>query len=149
MERCLNLDVVESAVQDAVTTESQSRAEAIDGLIAALLSAALGFTPRSTDGFVPLLEEIGIRRYFAVGKIFMIDDQSIHPVSLDLVFAFGAGIAAGTVRIGVTSGEAQFNRIENALLAYPHETAESIEWACTFDRRPDGWVSVGSLAEHS
>jgi hypothetical protein len=148
LERCVKLDAMESAVQHAVTTESPGRAEAVEGLVAALLSGGLGLAPRATDGFVPLREEIGAARYFAVGMVYMIEDQSTRAVWLDLVLT-ESGIASGTVRVGVDSvgqwrGGGQ--KLENDLLAYPHETVAMLEWACAFERRSGGWMLRGAAA---
>ena len=146
----VNLKTIESELHRAMTAESPDRSAMVEALISALLSGAFGLSARSTDGFVPLREEIGSARYFAVGKIFMIDGQSAQPVALDLVFADEIGIKAGSVRLGarLAVGRAvSESRFERSLFAYPHEMADTLTWTHIFERHLDGWLLLNTNAE--
>ena len=142
----MSLDWIESSVREAVTGDPLRLAETIEALIAALLSRLVGFPPRATDGFIPIREEITATSYFAVGEVFMIEDQSSHPVWLDLSFG-GAGMGPGTVHFGVRSVNEVSSKLETALLAYPRETAAQMDWTHEFERRPGSWV-VLTAPEH-
>ncbi len=133
-----NLDAIEAGVRDSAAGDSPDRATALEALIAALLASA-GFSPGATDGFVPLREEPGGNTYFGVGKLYMIEDQSWQPVCIELAFA-PAGPVRGTVRYGVPLREHKGPRLENALLAYPRETATTLQWTHVFERGPTGWL---------
>ena len=62
--RHMNLDAIETAVREAVTMESPTRADALEALVAALLASTGAFSPHATDGLVPLREEVGVGSYF-------------------------------------------------------------------------------------
>ena len=146
----MNLEKNEAELRHSMAAEATERAAAVEALIAELLSGALGLSARSTDGFLPIREEVGPTRYFAVGKIVMIDDQSTQLVSLDLAFADADGIKAGSVRLGACSAagrDVSESRLERLLHAYPHEMADTLVWTHVFERHSDGWLLANPSTE--
>ena len=81
----------------------------------------------------------------------MIADQSVQPVSLDLAFGpGGSGVTSGTVSFGVLPIPGRRERddeLENALLAFPHETAAELKWAYVFTRGSSSWVWLPTTGE--
>lgn len=138
------LDQLEARLLASLAADEAARAEALDALLGALLAEFEGLSPRSTDGVIILREDLGAARYFAVGIVFMIEDQSRHPVAIELTRASAAGgVESGRVRLGVAPAargwQQRIGRVENALLASPREAAEDLAWAIVFDRDAAGW----------
>ena len=135
----VNVHSIEQRLWETLATESPAFCEAVDSLLGALLASTAEFSHRSTDGFIPLREEVSASGYRAVGKVYMIKDQSAQPVAIELSFAPDAeSVASGTVRLGV-KGKALDHKLENGLLAFPRETAARLDWAYLFRRCAAGW----------
>lgn len=133
---------LESAMARALSADPTDRSDAIERLLAALLAEHLGWSPRASDGYAALREEIAEGSYFSVGKLWMIEDQSTHPVSLRLTFDRTGRLTSGIVHFGLGSRgriEPLTPRRENLLLAYPHESTERFEWAHVFENRSGSW----------
>jgi hypothetical protein len=143
----MKFEDIQSTLRAAVGADSSKRAEVVELLLGELLNGFAGFHPRATDGFIPLREEITAETYFAVGVLYLIDDQSRHPASLDLVFAGDADLKSGRVQIGLRSGSELSPKLENLLMAYPRETAARAEWAHRLEYRDGEWRVAGSNAE--
>src|SRR5262245_44580476 len=83
----------------------RERAERLDALLGALLVERCGLVGRPTDGLLIQREEFGTDSYFATGTLFLIEDQSRHPVCLQLSWSSPASVAHGSwVRVGVAAG---------------------------------------------
>jgi hypothetical protein len=137
-------DQLEPRLLSSLSGDPAAREEALDALLGALLAQFTELSPRCTDGVVILREDLGATSYFAVGTVFMIKDQARQPVAIELARASaGGGVESGRIRIGIardSSGtEHQYDRVENALLASPHETAAALAWATLFERDATGW----------
>jgi hypothetical protein len=139
----VTLDTIERAAHEAVVTGAAGYVDRLEALVAALLASAAGFGPRATDGLVLLRDELTDVRYFAVGRVHLIDDQSRQPICIELIFAPGReAIASGTVRFGrtaMTGAEPRTDKLEKALMAYPRETVAALNWAYVFERSSSRW----------
>ncbi len=139
----MKFDATEGAACHAVLTRSADQAASLEALLAALLDAAAGRGPRATDGLVLLREQLTDTSYFAVGRVYLIEDQTAEPVCIDLAFdARVERIASGSVRFGCSAQGHQSRKgekLENRLLAYPRETAADLDWMYVFERSANGW----------
>jgi len=144
---------LEPRLLSSLTGEPAARGEALDVLLGALLAEFAGLSPRCTDGVVILREDLGAASYFAVGTVFMIEDQARQPVAIELAMASGGGaVQSGRIRFGIArdagGGQQRYGRVEKALLASPHETAASLAWATLFERDASGWHQRLLQCEH-
>src|SRR5262245_32968973 len=80
--------------------DDRERADALEALLSDLLVLA-GLSPRASDGLVILREDVTVRSYWAVGTLYLIEDQSAHPVRIELVLGGDHAIASGSVKIGI------------------------------------------------
>jgi hypothetical protein len=119
--------------------------EALEQLLAQLLSGLAGHSNRSTDGLAVLREELNSERYFAVAKVFMIANQVAEPVCFDLALNDQGNIVGGQVLFALRDGRlpqgvGSREKLETVLLAYPHEAAAAVNWALGFERHNTAWV---------
>jgi hypothetical protein len=109
------------------------RRASLDTFLSLLLAECLGWSGRATDGFLILREEVAPGAYFAVGTLYLIDDQSRQPVVAELRWSAEAvSLERGVVRVGMAAASKSkygtYDKVENALLAWPHETARDLPW---------------------
>ncbi len=131
------------------SVSERERAERLDDLLDALLVECCGLVGHPTDGLVIQREEFRSGSYFATGTLFLIDDQSRHPVCLQLSWSSPTSVAQGSwVRAGVAAASRYASkaheRLETFLLASPHEMASELEWACMFHRGAEDWQLEGA-----
>jgi|SRR5215813_2864282 len=128
---------------------SRDRAKRLDALLGALLVERCGLVGRPTDGLLIQREELRTDSYLGTGTLFLIEDQSRHPVCLQLSWSSPASVAQGSwVRAGVPAGSRYaskaYERLEALLLASPHEVMSELEWACVFRRNAGDWQLEGA-----
>lgn len=131
-----------SAIQQILSGDPSGRAEAIESLLAQLLAEHLGRRSRATDGYVALREESSVITYFSVGKLWMVDDQSSHPVSLRLKFDAEGGLRSGVIYFGFRSkhGLQELSpKDENVLSAFPEEATSRFDWAYVLEYDSGKW----------
>ena len=131
------------------SVSERERAERLDALLGALLVECCGLIGRPTDGLLIQREELRADTYFATGTLFLIVDQSRHPVCLQLSWSSPRSVAPGSwIRAGVASAARHANkayeRLEALLLASPHEVTSELEWACVFRRGAEEWQLEGA-----
>ena len=134
---------LETAIWETLSGDSSRRAQAVEELLAGLLADHFGLPARATDGYVPLREEADAASYFSVGKLWMIGDQSSHPVSLQLTFDPSGNLTSGVLRLGLESfrGRKQLSaKDENILLAFPREATLDFEWAYVLEKHSGAWI---------
>jgi hypothetical protein len=132
----------------------RERGERLDALLGALLVELCGLVGHPTDGFLVQREELRTDSYFATGTLFLIEDQSRHPVCLQLLWSSPASVEQGSwIRAGVAAGSRYaskaYERLEALLLASPHEVASELEWACVFRRGGEDWQLEGASSSHA
>jgi hypothetical protein len=113
----------------------------IEDLLARLLSGVSGYHSRSTDGVILDYSRVAAGRMVASGVVFMIDDQTVEPVRVELTLdASGANVSAGSVFFGdkarTASGSRDVRRLRNAIVANP---LVEFSWKEGFHRASDGW----------
>jgi hypothetical protein len=124
---------------------SEQRAATLERLLDQLLTSMAGLSPRATDGLILVREEVSSGAFFAVGKVFMIADQTPEPVSFAFTFAGASLVSTGLVNFGLADGQLPRGinsraRLESALMAYPHEAAQEVPWAYKFQAKGSSWV---------
>jgi hypothetical protein len=127
----------------------RDRGDQLDALLGALLVEHCGLVGRPTDGLLLRREELRTDSYFATGTLVLIEDQSPHPVCLQLSWSSPTSLAEGSwVRAGVAPGShyasKAYRRLEALLLASPHEVTSELEWACVFRRSAEDWQLEGA-----
>ena len=114
----------------------------VEELLARLLSGVPGEHSRSTDGVILEYSRVAAGQMVASGVVFMIDDQTVEPLRLELTLdASGAKVAAGSVFFGdkaraTASGTRDARKLRNAIVANP---LVEFSWKEAFHRGSDGW----------
>jgi hypothetical protein len=123
----------------------------LETLLSELFTEHFALRSRATDGYVVLREEARATSYFSVGKLWMVDDQSSHPVSLKLTFDTSGRLTSGILHFGFRSfdGLKELSpKDENTLLAFPREATSDFEWAYVLESHSGRW-RVQRVAERA
>ena len=113
----------------------------VEDLLARLLSEVSGYHSRSTDGVILEYSRVAAGQMVASGVVFMIDDQTVEPVRVELTLdASGVNVSAGSVFFGdkarTASGAGDVRKLRNAIVANP---LVEFSWRESFHRGSDGW----------
>jgi len=113
----------------------------VEDLLARLLSGVSGYHSRSTDGVILEYSRVAAGQMVASGVVYMIDDQSVEPVRVELTLdASGAKVSAGSVFFGdkarTATGSSDARKLRNAIVANP---LVEFSWKEGFHRGSGGW----------
>jgi hypothetical protein len=113
----------------------------VDDLLDGLLSGVSGYHARSTDGVILEYSPVAAGQMVASGLVFMIDDQMVEPLRVELVLdASSAKVLAGSVFFGdktrTAYGSRDVRKLRNAIIANP---LAELSWKECFHRSSDGW----------
>ena len=124
--------------------------DAVEGTLERLLDTLLstvGDVDWTTDGLTLRREEVSPSAFWALGSVWMLRgpaEQYTEPVWIECAFnAARDAIISGRVDFGILDSALRGGRrskLENQLLAYPHETKMSVPWLHSFHRDAAGWM---------